>query len=88
MKTPEEVIKWCDMMLERKPNVEDRNYFNAIKRYMNEERPQGEWIVLLDDDNIQTCKCSICGRMVDIAGYEFDKFPFCHCGASMRGVRE
>jgi hypothetical protein len=52
------------------------------------ERPQGEWIVLLDDDNIQTCKCSICGRMVDIAGHKFDKFPYCHCGADMRGEEE
>lgn len=53
-----------------------------------EERPKGEWVVLLDDDNIQTCKCSICGRMVDIACYKFDKYPFCHCGADMRGGRE
>ena len=53
-----------------------------------EERPQGEWIVLVDADNIQTCKCSICGRMVDIANREFDKFPYCHCGAKMKGGAE
>lgn len=47
------------------------------------ERPQGEWVVLVDEDNIQTCKCSICGRMVDIANREFNKFPYCHCGAKM-----
>ena len=52
------------------------------------ERPQGEWIVLVDADNIQTCKCSICGRMVDIANREFDKFPYCHCGAKMKGGAE
>ena len=46
---------------------------------------QGEWIVLVDADNIQTCKCSICGRIADIANREFDKFPYCHCGAKMKG---
>ena len=46
---------------------------------------QGEWIVLVDADNIQTCKCSICGRMADIANHEFEKFPYCHCGAKMKG---
>lgn len=51
-------------------------------------RPQGEWIVLVDDDNIQTCKCSICGRMVDIGNREFDKYPYCHCGAKMKGGAE
>ena len=49
------------------------------------ERPKGEWIVLVDADNIQTCKCSICGRIADIANREFDKFPYCHCGAKMKG---
>lgn len=31
MKTPLEIIKWCDMMIGRHPNVEDLNYFNSIK---------------------------------------------------------
>lgn len=52
------------------------------------ERPKGEWIVLVDADNIQTCKCSICGRIADIANREFDKFPYCHCGAKMKGGAE
>lgn len=51
----------------------------------SEERPQGEWVVLVDEDNIQTCKCSICGRMVDIGNRAFDKYPYCHCGAKMKG---
>ena len=37
MKTPEEIIMWCDMMLSLHPNTEDVNYFNAIKYYMREE---------------------------------------------------
>lgn len=31
MKTPQEIIKWCDMMIKRHPNVMDLNYFNSIK---------------------------------------------------------
>ena len=46
-------------------------------------RPKGEWIVLVDEDNIKTCKCSICGRIADIV--DFDNYPFCHCGAKMKG---
>ena len=63
-------------------------YINERNRLLKERRPQGEWIVLVDEDNIQTCKCSICGRMVDIANREFDKFPYCHCGAKMKGGAE
>lgn len=44
--------------------------------------------LIFDEDNIQTCKCSICGRMVDIANREFNKFPYCHCGAKMKGGEE
>ena len=36
-KTPEEVIKWCNMMLNLHPNVEDANFFKSIKWYMQSE---------------------------------------------------
>ena len=36
-KTPEEVIKWCNMMLNLQPNVEDANFFKSIKWYMQSE---------------------------------------------------
>lgn len=42
MKTPEEIIRWCDMMLEYYPNTEDINFFNSIKGYMKEQRPHDE----------------------------------------------
>ena len=41
MKTPEEIINWCDVMLSHHPNMEDVNYFNAIKYYMREEISRG-----------------------------------------------
>lgn len=35
MKTPDEIINWCDMLLKQHhPNTEDINFFNAIKSYM------------------------------------------------------
>ena len=74
-----EIIKF------RVENGDDYKPYTVIaKGEPYEERPKGEWIVLVDADNIQTCKCSICGRMVDIANREFDKFPYCHCGAKMQ----
>lgn len=53
-----------------------------------DERPQGEWEVLADKYNVQTCKCSICGRIEVISHYRFDEIPFCHCGAEMKGGAE
>ena len=57
-------------------------YQDGVKKVLS-ERPHGHWIVLLDEDSIKTCKCSICGRLADIV--KFDNFPYCHCGADMRG---
>ena len=61
MKTPEEIIRWCDMMLNRHPNVEDTNFFNSIKNYMKEQRPQGEW----EDYSIDFYKCPECGYLLN-----------------------
>lgn len=36
MKTPQEIIKWCDIMIKMRPNVIDLNYFNSIKARMKE----------------------------------------------------
>lgn len=52
-----------------------------------EERPEGKWIYEYDD----FYHCSICGRVICT---EWDKlslkndFPFCHCGADMKGGAE
>ena len=77
------------------PDMYGTDIVNAITRIQNGEvlpdnhgLQQGEWIVLVDADNIQTCKCSICGRIADIANREFEKFPYCHCGAKMKGGAE
>lgn len=67
------VIKKLKCTLEQLPSV---------------DRPQGEWI---DIGTIShSYKCSVCGRTLfhitvgknHVAKY----YPYCHCGAKMRGV--
>lgn len=39
MKSRKEIINWINMILKNsKPNVEDKNYFNAIKEYLSKDR--------------------------------------------------
>lgn len=55
-----------------------------------EERPQGEWIKNEGKDirdNFYTC--SKCGRTVNVlCGETLSDYPFCHCGAKMKGGAE
>lgn len=48
---------------------------------------RGEWII--SDKGVRTTiyKCSECGRtVIDDTGYDVKRdYPFCHCGAEMRG---
>jgi len=55
------------------------------------ERPQGEWINAYEGDLYYTTvyKCSKCGRKVKIEYPDvISNYPFCHCGADMRGKEE
>jgi hypothetical protein len=38
MKTAEEIIKWCDMLLCLPANVEDKNFLRSIKQLCEEQR--------------------------------------------------
>ena len=49
------------------------------------ERPRGEWIII-DDTEQFIAKCSVCGRIEDSRMVK--DYPFCHCGADMRGGKE
>lgn len=53
-----------------------------------EERPQGEWkLVKVNLKFIY--KCSECGRTIGLTHSEtLLAYPFCHCGADMRGEEE
>lgn len=84
MKTPEEIARWCDTMLNRHPNIEDTNFFNSIKDYMKEPRPQGKWIEYNATGKKQymCSECCMKEKNPKIARY-------CYwCGAKMKGGAE
>ena len=55
-----------------------------------EERKKGRWIELTNTNH--TYVCSVCGRMLvnitDGKNMVTKNYPFCHCGADMRGGRD
>lgn len=53
-----------------------------LQKVIAEKRPQGEWIIV-DDTEQFIAKCSVCGRIEDSRMVK--DYPFCHCGASMKG---
>ena len=64
----------------------------AIKGLRN-ERPHGKWIKITKNGTIPVeYICSVCGRKIfdnyehQIPQSEF--YPYCHCGADMRGGQE
>ena len=66
-------------------------YINERNRLISEKkRPKGEWIETQRGIHVTDYKCSCCGRTVrDDTGYDVSAdYPFCHCGADMRGDTE
>ena len=55
-----------------------------------EERKTGKWIIKNTNSRVTTYKCSECGRIVrDDTGYDVSKdYPYCHCGADLRGKQK
>lgn len=52
---------------------------------LKEERPHGEWIII-DDCEKFIARCSVCGRILDSRMVK--DYPFCRCGADMRGAKK
>ena len=54
------------------------------------ERKTGKWIEDQKGGKVTSYKCSVCGRFVmDDTGYDVaEDYPFCHCGADMRGEQD
>ena len=73
------------------PNEYMRGYEAAKREY---KRPQGEWIELETDPpdffGHRFFSCSKCGREIDVMTPEetLSDYPYCHCGADMRGGRQ
>lgn len=65
----------------------------AISVLSDKERPQGEWVQVTPYNlEEQIFICSRCHRDIKISkssiGLLYIKYPFCHCGADMRGGNE
>lgn len=60
------------------------------------ERPQGEWIKVKENrmsidmsgELVTRYKCSKCGRGIATLPSKLADYPFCHCGAEMKGGAE
>lgn len=51
------------------------------------ERTQGEW-KLISMGLTYKYQCSLCGRTISTTPMFLADYPFCHCGADMRGKKE
>ena len=52
-----------------------------------EERKQGEWILHEENSASSSYHCSVCNRLINVLwSEELSDFPYCHCGAEMRGA--
>lgn len=54
------------------------------------KRKRGKWLLVEESIKVAAYKCSECGRTVwNDMGYDVVKdYPFCHCGADMRGEQK
>lgn len=77
--------------LSEKEKVNELSYYERIiaQGIPYEERPKGEWIETVErrgcfvgDETVYSYTCPFCGAK------EFKKYPFCHCGAKMKGGAE
>jgi len=90
--TAECIEKLCEGYID---NLEKHSYIEGYKAGCEEgkkcyERPTGEWIMQLHNCDGEFYTCSVCGRMIRVSPYVEDNetlkdYPFCHCGADMRG---
>lgn len=69
------------------------------KIQLTETPRRGRWIYQPNDEHLKPYekvkfyRCSECGRLISVApfyetGKSLDEFPYCHCGAKMKGGEE
>lgn len=87
---PEETYKG---VLELWKTEKDRRFREVIHEAIvngipYEDRQQGEWIKEPNDKTTDLYICSVCNRSIMLCkDADLAKYPFCHCGADMRGGR-
>lgn len=84
----------CDNCVHRNVCADEGHYDEALSFCADkiEERPKGKWIfdgVYRDENNLSVndiYHCNLCKRsIITSCTRPEDLFPFCHCGADMRG---
>ena len=69
--------------------TDTRGFTRAIRLLPYEERSQGRWVFKDLHNGKIWYECSICGRKIHVRDkVQLSDFPFCHCGADMRGEEE
>ena len=87
--TNEEAIKVLNMV-EAHGHLVIQAKEMAIKALSVPERENGEWIRISTGCR-QIYVCNRCHRTIEVDGIESlvpMKYPFCHCGADMRGGKD
>ena len=73
-----------------KEDIQDAVDEAVAKIMAQQERKKGKWIELTNTNH--TYVCSVCGRMLvnisDGKNNVTKSYPFCHCGADMRGEHD
>ena len=65
----------------------DTGYQDGLEDGLNDIRPQGEW-KLISMGLTYKYQCSLCGRTISTSPMFLVDYPFCHCGANMKGGAE
>lgn len=82
--TNEEVIREIENIRKFNYTLAPDEVFDRVMSALKESRPKGRWT----RDGVGLFKCSECGRRICTSISEdnpHNDFPFCHCGADMRG---
>lgn len=69
-----------------KPSIQ--KIIETVSECEESERKTGRWIVIDDQYELDTCKCSECG-VVEYFNQGWKRFDYCpNCGADMRGAND
>ena len=89
--TMEELANTMEDAIDNAPTVEEKSYAmgyqDGLEDGLNDIREQGEWLKC----EVGLFKCSICGRHICTSisnDNPYIDYPFCHCGAKMKGGAE
>lgn len=96
----EQGLKLAKVIIDNAPTVETEITNDDLQAAMTEsyrlgyelaetkfKRPQGEWVLQYRSCGEVYYTCSLCNRAIEVEnGQSLKDFPFCHCGAKMRGI--